>query len=84
MLRWEQNTSAKIILPCAYTYTGTWLITCWIEKPGLKMPLHFFQKAPSVDSMFIFPANGSMAMFKDGCLFSPDSETCRATSLEES
>jgi hypothetical protein len=47
------------------------------------MLLHFFQKAPSVDSMFIFPAKGSIATPKEGCLFIPDSETCRAISLEE-
>jgi hypothetical protein len=67
-----------------HTYTGTWLITCCMEKPGLKMLLHFFQNAPSLDSMFNFPAKGSMAAPSEGCLSIPDSETCRAISLDHS
>jgi hypothetical protein len=56
-------------------------MVCCIEKPGLKMVLHFFHKAPSVVKMFSFPASGSRVVPKAGCLLMPDSETYRAISL---
>jgi hypothetical protein len=69
----------KIVL--LFTHTGTWLMMCCIEKPGLKMFLHFFHRAPSVVKMFSLPASGSSVVAKVGCLSRSESWTCRATSL---
>lgn len=50
------------------TITGTCVIKCAAENPGLKIALHFFHKGPSMVTRFSGPPSGVRNFDSNGCL----------------